>query len=112
MMVGNRRAEEVVDPNLEPKPSTHALKRALLVALRCVDPDSEKRPKMSQVVRMLDADFPYREVLYSLTFACLVSMYLKFFDALHVIRFLILSYCKEFMNSKVKTFLFVLSFIF
>ncbi|KAL2476586.1 Protein kinase superfamily protein [Abeliophyllum distichum] len=38
MMVGNRRAEEVVDPNLE------------------------KRPKMSQVVRMLEADeFPYRE---------------------------------------------------
>ncbi|XP_076883636.1 putative receptor-like protein kinase At2g42960 isoform X1 [Bidens hawaiensis] len=61
MMVGNRRAEEVVAPNLDPKPSTHALKRALLVALRCVDPDSSKRPKMSQVVRMLDSDFPYRE---------------------------------------------------
>ncbi|KAJ9549399.1 hypothetical protein OSB04_021942 [Centaurea solstitialis] len=61
MMVGNRRAEEVVDPNLQPKPSTHALKRALLVALRCVDPESERRPKMSQVVRMLDEDFPYRE---------------------------------------------------
>ncbi|XP_042491671.1 probable receptor-like protein kinase At2g42960 [Macadamia integrifolia] len=62
MMVGNRRAEEVVDPNLEVKPSTRALKRALLVALRCVDPDSEKRPKMGQVVRMLEADeFPSRE---------------------------------------------------
>ncbi|KAK1438035.1 hypothetical protein QVD17_03836 [Tagetes erecta] len=61
MMVGNRRAEEVVDPNLDPKPSTHALKRSLLVALRCVDPDSGKRPKMSQIVRMLDSDFPYRE---------------------------------------------------
>ncbi|KAI7724688.1 hypothetical protein M8C21_004565 [Ambrosia artemisiifolia] len=61
MMVGNRRAEEVVDPSLDPKPSTHALKRALLVALRCVDPDSGKRPKMSQVVRMLDSEFPYRE---------------------------------------------------
>ncbi|KAJ0740074.1 putative protein kinase RLK-Pelle-RLCK-V family [Helianthus annuus] len=61
MMVGNRKAEEVVDPNLDLKPSTHALKRALLVALRCVDPVSEKRPKMSQVVRMLDTDFPYRE---------------------------------------------------
>nr|GLL34661.1 probable receptor-like protein kinase At2g42960 [Ipomoea trifida] len=62
MMVGYRRAEEVVDPNLEAKPSTRSLKRALLVALRCVDPDSEKRPKMSQVVRMLEADeFPYRE---------------------------------------------------
>lgn len=62
VMVGNRRAEEVVDPNLEVRPTTRALKRALLVALRCVDPDSEKRPKMSQVVRMLEADeFPYRE---------------------------------------------------
>ncbi|KAG8386711.1 hypothetical protein BUALT_Bualt03G0177400 [Buddleja alternifolia] len=62
MMVGNRRAEEVVDPNLEVRPTTRALKRALLVALRCVDPDSEKRPKMSQVVRMLETDdFPYRE---------------------------------------------------
>ncbi|XP_076890970.1 putative receptor-like protein kinase At2g42960 [Bidens hawaiensis] len=60
-MVGSRRAEEVVDPNLDLKPSTHALKRALLVALRCVDPVSEKRPKMSQVVRMLDTEFPYRE---------------------------------------------------
>lgn len=62
MMVGNRRAEEVVDPNLETRPTTRALKRALLVALRCVDPDSEKRPKMSQVARMLETDeFPYRE---------------------------------------------------
>ncbi|KAL3508962.1 hypothetical protein ACH5RR_028363 [Cinchona calisaya] len=62
MMVGTRRAEEVVDPDLEVKPTTRALKRALLVALRCVDPDSEKRPRMSQVVQMLEADeFPYRE---------------------------------------------------
>ncbi|CAH9099149.1 unnamed protein product [Cuscuta epithymum] len=61
MMVGQRRSEEVVDPNLEVKPSTRCLKRALLVALRCVEPDSEKRPKMSQVVRMLEADeYPYR----------------------------------------------------
>ncbi|KAJ1383134.1 Serine-threonine/tyrosine-protein kinase, catalytic domain [Sesbania bispinosa] len=62
MMVGTRRAEEVVDSSLEVKPSTRALKRALLVALRCVDPDAEKRPKMSQVVRMLEADeYPFRE---------------------------------------------------
>lgn len=62
VMVGTRRAEEVVDPDLETKPKTRALKCALLVALKCVDPDSEKRPKMSQVVRMLEADeFPYRE---------------------------------------------------
>ncbi|XP_057539733.1 probable receptor-like protein kinase At5g18500 isoform X2 [Amaranthus tricolor] len=56
MMVGNRRSEEVVDPNIEAKPSTRALKRSLLTALRCVDPDSEKRPKMGQVVRMLESE--------------------------------------------------------
>ncbi|CAK8563864.1 unnamed protein product [Lathyrus sativus] len=56
MMVGNRHAEEVVDPNIETRPSTSALKRALLTALRCVDPDSEKRPSMSQVVRMLESE--------------------------------------------------------
>ncbi|PIN15354.1 Serine/threonine protein kinase [Handroanthus impetiginosus] len=56
MMVGNRRSEEVVDPNIETRPSTRALKRALLTALRCVDPDSDKRPRMSQVVRMLESE--------------------------------------------------------
>lgn len=75
MMVGNRRAEEVVDPILEVRPTTRALKRALLVALRCVDPDSEKRPKMSQVVRMLEADeFPYREVSFDSIFKFYLSL--------------------------------------
>lgn len=58
MMVGSRRSEEVVDPSIETKPSTRVLKRALLIALRCVDPDPEKRPRMSQVVRMLESDDP------------------------------------------------------
>lgn len=56
LMVGSRRSEEVVDPNIETRPPTSALKRALLTALRCVDPDSGKRPKMSQVVRMLESE--------------------------------------------------------
>ncbi|KAL0384721.1 UNVERIFIED_CONTAM: putative receptor-like protein kinase [Sesamum radiatum] len=56
MMVGSRRSEEVVDPNMDMRPSTKALKRALLTALRCVDPDSDKRPRMSQVVRMLESE--------------------------------------------------------
>jgi hypothetical protein len=60
VMVASRRSEEVVDPSIEMKPSTRALKRALLTALRCVDPDADKRPKMGQVVRMLDADEPIR----------------------------------------------------
>ena len=77
VMVGTRRAEEVVDPNLEVKPTTRALKRALLVALRCVDPDSEKRPKMSQVVRMLEQDeYPFREVLTNFLLQMLTINYL------------------------------------
>ncbi|XP_054804687.1 probable receptor-like protein kinase At5g18500 [Prosopis cineraria] len=56
MMVGNRRSEEVVDPKLETRPSTSALKRVLLTSLRCVDPDAGKRPRMSQVVRMLESE--------------------------------------------------------
>ncbi|WOH13112.1 hypothetical protein DCAR_0832621 [Daucus carota subsp. sativus] len=55
-MVANRRSEEVADPTMETKPPRTALKRALLVALRCVDPDSETRPSMSKVVRMLESD--------------------------------------------------------
>ncbi|KAG0487734.1 hypothetical protein HPP92_009829 [Vanilla planifolia] len=58
MMVGSRRSEEVIDPSIDIKPSTRALKRVLLTALRCVDPDSEKRPKMGQVVRMLESEDP------------------------------------------------------
>lgn len=66
MMVGSRRAEEVVDPSVEVKPAPRILKRVLLIALRCVDPDSDKRPRMGQVVRMLEADDdPFREVLAS-----------------------------------------------
>ncbi|KAL6848842.1 hypothetical protein ACP4OV_021425 [Aristida adscensionis] len=64
MMVGTKRVEEVVDPDMELKPATRALKRALLVALRCVNPDAEKRPTMGQVVRMLEAEgVPSRETI-------------------------------------------------
>lgn len=55
MMVTSKRAEEVVDPNLEVKPPKRALKRAILVGFKCVDPDADKRPKMSHVVQMLEA---------------------------------------------------------
>ncbi|KAF5752464.1 kinase family protein [Tripterygium wilfordii] len=63
MIVGTKRAEEAVDLNLEVKLEIRALKPALLIALRCVDPNAEKRPKMNQVERMLEADeYSYREV--------------------------------------------------
>ncbi|GMN45020.1 hypothetical protein TIFTF001_014213 [Ficus carica] len=55
-MVGNRKAELVVDPKLPEMPASKALKRILLVALRCVDPDATKRPKMGHVIHMLEAD--------------------------------------------------------
>ncbi|XP_010525978.1 PREDICTED: probable serine/threonine-protein kinase At1g01540 [Tarenaya hassleriana] len=61
-MVTNRCAEGVLDPRMQEKPSSRALKRILLVALRCVDPNAQKRPKMGHVIHMLEADdFPYRE---------------------------------------------------
>ncbi|KAL6619177.1 hypothetical protein ACP70R_034316 [Stipagrostis hirtigluma subsp. patula] len=61
-MVSNRDYEAILDPKLPEKPSSKALKKALLVALRCVDPDSQKRPKMGHVIHMLEVDdFPFRE---------------------------------------------------
>ncbi|KAL0884360.1 hypothetical protein Bca101_008341 [Brassica carinata] len=61
-MVGNRRSEEVVDPKIAEPPSSKALKRVLLVALRCVDPDANKRPKMGHIIHMLEAeDSLYRD---------------------------------------------------
>ena len=62
-MVSNRNPEGVLDPKLPEKPTLRALKRALLVALRCVDPSAQKRQKMSHIVHMLEADdSPFREV--------------------------------------------------
>ncbi|KAF2295278.1 hypothetical protein GH714_032412 [Hevea brasiliensis] len=60
--VAERNPEGVLDPKLPEKPSSRALKRALLVALRCVDSNAQKRPKMGHVVHMLEADeFPSRD---------------------------------------------------
>ncbi|KNA22178.1 hypothetical protein SOVF_036290 [Spinacia oleracea] len=56
MMVTNRNPEGVLDPKLSEKPASRALKKTLLVALRCVDPNAQKRPKMGQVVHMLEAE--------------------------------------------------------
>ncbi|KAK4483490.1 hypothetical protein RD792_010686 [Penstemon davidsonii] len=55
-MVGNRKSEEVVDPKLPERPASKALKRVILVALRCVDPDAQKRPKMSHLIHMLESE--------------------------------------------------------
>nr|GEW76234.1 probable receptor-like protein kinase At5g18500 [Tanacetum cinerariifolium] len=55
-MVANRQLDELVDPEIDARPSRRALKRALLTALRCVDPYSDRRPTMGDVVRMLESD--------------------------------------------------------
>ncbi|KAI7733461.1 hypothetical protein M8C21_015087 [Ambrosia artemisiifolia] len=60
-MVASRRGEELVDPKIKVQPPSRALKRVLLVCLRCIDMDANKRPKMGQIVHMLEADdFPFR----------------------------------------------------
>ncbi|XP_052182389.1 probable receptor-like serine/threonine-protein kinase At4g34500 [Diospyros lotus] len=60
-MVANRRGEEMLDPLIRVQPSPRALKRVLLVCLRCVDLDAKKRPKMGQIIHMLEGDeFPFR----------------------------------------------------
>lgn len=62
-MVASRRGEELVDSLIEVQPPPRSLKRALLVCLRCIDPDPQKRPKMGQIVHMLEADeYPFRSV--------------------------------------------------
>ena len=62
-MVASHRGEELVDPLIEVPPAPRALKRTLLICLRCIDLDASKRPKMGQVVHMLEADdFPFRAV--------------------------------------------------
>jgi hypothetical protein len=55
-MVANRNLEGVLDPKLPEKPTSRALKRSLLVALCSVDPNARKRPKMGQVIHILEAE--------------------------------------------------------
>ncbi|KAK8688193.1 hypothetical protein V6N13_086969 [Hibiscus sabdariffa] len=52
----NQKSKEVIDPKQPHMPASKALKRILLVALRCVDPDAMKRPKMEHVIHMLESD--------------------------------------------------------
>ncbi|KAF8727933.1 hypothetical protein HU200_018501 [Digitaria exilis] len=62
-MVAERRVEEVLDPRLPERPPSKALKRAILAALRCVDPEGSQRPTMAHVVHMLEDDQIQRDEL-------------------------------------------------
>ncbi|XP_030448803.2 probable serine/threonine-protein kinase At1g01540 [Syzygium oleosum] len=54
LMIANQRTVHVIDSKIPERPSSKELKRVLLVALRCVDPDLNHRPKMGDVVHMLE----------------------------------------------------------
>ncbi|XVE58474.1 hypothetical protein DITRI_Ditri04bG0172300 [Diplodiscus trichospermus] len=53
-MVASKKIAHVVDPKMPEIPSIKELKRITLVALRCVDPDLDHRPKMGEVIHMLE----------------------------------------------------------
>lgn len=55
-MISNGKNAYVVDPKLPEMPSSMELKRIILVALRCVDPDVNPRLKMGDVVQMLETN--------------------------------------------------------
>ncbi|KAK9292471.1 hypothetical protein L1049_020444 [Liquidambar formosana] len=52
-MVANQKSDHVLDPKIQQRPTSKELKRVLLIALRCVDPDAKNRPKMGDVIHML-----------------------------------------------------------
>ncbi|KAI3905701.1 hypothetical protein MKW92_039767 [Papaver armeniacum] len=54
-LIETQRYNDIVDPKVPDIPSSKSLKSVLLVALRCVDPDSQQRPKMGQIVHMLES---------------------------------------------------------
>ena len=57
-MVSDRKLDFVVDPKLPEMPDSIELKRVLLIALCCVDPDAKSRPKMGDVIHMLEPRDP------------------------------------------------------
>lgn len=52
--VAEENFDLIIDPNLPELPSIKDLKRILLIGLRCVDLEVEKRPKMGEVLHMLE----------------------------------------------------------
>ncbi|WZY92813.1 hypothetical protein YC2023_065142 [Brassica napus] len=52
-MVVNHMIVDVLDPSLPEFPTLKELKRIVLIALRSVDPEIEQRPKMGDVIHML-----------------------------------------------------------
>ncbi|GAB2221984.1 hypothetical protein Drorol1_Dr00013181 [Drosera rotundifolia] len=53
-MVASQLTEQVLDPKIVDIPPPMELKRLLLIALKCADPEAENRPKMGEVIHMLE----------------------------------------------------------
>lgn len=53
-MVASQNSNHIVDPKLPNIPSSKELKRVILIALRCVDPEEGNRPSMADVIHMLE----------------------------------------------------------
>lgn len=53
-MISDWKLDFVVDSKLSELPDLIELKRILLIALRCVDPEAKRRPKMGDVIHMLE----------------------------------------------------------
>lgn len=53
-MIRNQKIIQIVDPKLAQKPNKKELKRIILIALRCMDVDFENRPKMGDIIHMLE----------------------------------------------------------
>ncbi|KMZ72927.1 Protein kinase family protein [Zostera marina] len=56
----HKRGEELLDPLIIERPSPRVLRKILLICIRCTDPVAENRPKMGQVLHMLESnEFPF-----------------------------------------------------
>ncbi|KAK9060873.1 hypothetical protein SSX86_018053 [Deinandra increscens subsp. villosa] len=51
--VRDQKMDDIIDPNLAEVPSLKELKRIILIALRCVDPEVENRPTIGDIIHML-----------------------------------------------------------
>lgn len=79
-MVAKQKISFVVDPELPETPSTKELKRVILIALRCVDPEVKHRPKMGDVVHMLEPRDLLLNVVRTMAFFLPQSCFFFFFN--------------------------------
>ncbi|KAL2527349.1 putative serine/threonine-protein kinase [Abeliophyllum distichum] len=53
-MVSDQKFDLIIDPKFSQAPTMKELKRILLIALRCVDPEVDNRPKIGEIIHMLE----------------------------------------------------------